>query len=50
MNTENLRRFARENYGVESEIMFNFDPKSIDWDEYFMYTHIDAVVKYAFRR
>ncbi|KAL0390010.1 UNVERIFIED_CONTAM: Fatty acyl-CoA reductase 3 [Sesamum calycinum] len=46
-NTERLRRWAeREN---DNE-MLNFDPKSINWDDYFMYTHIAGVVKYAFTR
>lgn len=25
---------------------FDFDPKSIDWDEYFYKVHIPGVVKY----
>ncbi|KAK4440625.1 Fatty acyl-CoA reductase 3 [Sesamum alatum] len=49
-NTERLRRAARDgSNGVENE-MLDFDPKSIDWDDYFMYTHIAGVVKYAFTR
>ncbi|CAL5000562.1 unnamed protein product [Urochloa decumbens] len=27
--------------------MFNFDPKSIDWDDYFYRTHIPGVLKYV---
>ncbi|KAI3450694.1 hypothetical protein Pfo_007359 [Paulownia fortunei] len=49
MNTEKLRRAAGESCGIENE-MFYFDPKCINWDDYFMYTHIAGVVKYAFRR
>lgn len=50
MNTEKLRRaIAMEGCGnIETE-MFYFDPKSIDWAEYFMYAHIAGVVKYAFK-
>ncbi|KAG8387515.1 hypothetical protein BUALT_Bualt02G0029100 [Buddleja alternifolia] len=47
MNTEKLRMAARES-GIENEI-FYFDPKSINWDDYFMYTHIAGVFKYAFK-
>ncbi|KAL8057805.1 hypothetical protein ABFX02_04G207300 [Erythranthe guttata] len=50
MNTENMIRAAKENYGINEYEMFNFDPKTIFWDDYFMYTHIAAVVKYGFRR
>ncbi|EYU36963.1 hypothetical protein MIMGU_mgv1a0098191mg, partial [Erythranthe guttata] len=50
MNTENMIRAAKENYGIIEYEMFNFDPKTIFWDDYFMYTHIAAVVKYGFRR
>ncbi|KAK4440622.1 Alcohol-forming fatty acyl-CoA reductase [Sesamum alatum] len=47
MNTEKLRRAAKES-GVESD-MFYFDPKSINWEDYFMNTHIPGVVKYVFK-
>ncbi|KAL0390006.1 UNVERIFIED_CONTAM: Alcohol-forming fatty acyl-CoA reductase [Sesamum calycinum] len=47
MNTEKLRRAAKES-GVETD-MFNFDPKSINWEDYFMNTHIPGVVKYVFK-
>ncbi|KAK0605864.1 hypothetical protein LWI29_031614 [Acer saccharum] len=39
-NTENLRMAARES-GVETD-MFYFDPKYIDWDDYFLNIHIPA--------
>ncbi|XP_057806145.1 alcohol-forming fatty acyl-CoA reductase-like [Salvia miltiorrhiza] len=45
MNTEKLRRGAEES-GVET---FYFDPKIINWDQYFMDTHIPGVVKRVFR-
>ncbi|KAK4482691.1 hypothetical protein RD792_009858 [Penstemon davidsonii] len=48
INTEKLRRAVRENE-VEDGI-FYFDPRTINWAEYFMYTHIAAVVKYGFKR
>lgn len=47
MNTEKLRRAAREG-GVEAG-MFNFDPKTIDWKDYFINTHLPGVVKYVFK-
>ncbi|KAL0436316.1 UNVERIFIED_CONTAM: Fatty acyl-CoA reductase 3 [Sesamum radiatum] len=48
-NTERLRRWAAGENENENE-MLDFDPKSINWDDYFMYTHIAGVVKYAFTR
>lgn len=47
MNTEKLRRAAKES-GVETE-MFYFDPKSINWEDYFMNTHLPGVVKRVIR-
>ncbi|KAK7261225.1 hypothetical protein RIF29_27530 [Crotalaria pallida] len=47
MNTEKLRMAARQG-GVETEL-FYFDPKLIDWDDYFMNTHIPGIVKYIFK-
>ncbi|KDO58051.1 hypothetical protein CISIN_1g037479mg [Citrus sinensis] len=46
-NTEKLRLVARDN-GVETDI-FYFDPKCIDWEDYFINTHIPGIVKYAFK-
>ncbi|CAA3020495.1 Hypothetical predicted protein [Olea europaea subsp. europaea] len=40
---ENLRTTIR---GSE---VFNFDPKCIQWDEYFMNTHFPGVTKYALK-
>lgn len=47
MNTEKLRIAARES-GVESDV-FYFDPKCIDWEDYFTKIHIPGVVKYVFK-
>lgn len=47
MNTEKLRRAAKES-GIETDV-FNFNPKSINWDDYFRNTHIPGVVKYVFK-
>ncbi|XP_030453950.1 fatty acyl-CoA reductase 3-like [Syzygium oleosum] len=47
MNTEKLRIAARET-GVESDV-FYFDPKCIDWEDYFTKIHIPGVVKYVFK-
>ncbi|KAL0437022.1 UNVERIFIED_CONTAM: Alcohol-forming fatty acyl-CoA reductase [Sesamum radiatum] len=47
MNTEILRRAAEES-GVETEI-FYFDPKVINWADYFMNIHLPGAVKYVFK-
>ncbi|XP_047973356.1 fatty acyl-CoA reductase 3-like isoform X1 [Salvia hispanica] len=49
-NAEKLRNAAKETSGdIENEIL-NFDPRSINWDDYLMHTHIPGLVKYCFRR
>ncbi|MCL7026777.1 hypothetical protein MKW94_020940 [Papaver nudicaule] len=46
-NTARLRMEARLN---EAEaITFYFDPKCINWDDYFMNVHIPGLVKYVFK-
>ncbi|KAK6926604.1 Fatty acyl-coenzyme A reductase, NAD-binding domain [Dillenia turbinata] len=47
MNTERLRMAVREG-GTEVDL-FYFDPKSINWEEYFLKTHLPAVVKYLLK-
>lgn len=47
INTEKLRTAAKDN-GIETDL-FYFDPKSINWDDYFMNIHIPGVVRYVFR-
>ncbi|MBA0790578.1 hypothetical protein Gohar_015217 [Gossypium harknessii] len=47
LNTEKLRMTARTSL-VEND-MFYFDPKSIDWEDYFMNIHIPGIVKYIFK-
>ncbi|KAF3439409.1 hypothetical protein FNV43_RR17687 [Rhamnella rubrinervis] len=47
MNTEKLRMAMRES-GMETE-MFYFDPKCIEWEDYFLNVHIPGVVKYVFK-
>ena len=47
LNTEKLRMAARQS---RTEIdLFYFDPKEIDWEDYFMNTHIPGLVKYIFK-
>ncbi|XAR60117.1 Alcohol-forming fatty acyl-CoA reductase [Bertholletia excelsa] len=46
MNTEKLRIAAKES-GIETDV-FYFDPKIINWEDYFMNTHLPGVVKYLF--
>ncbi|GAB4859755.1 hypothetical protein Ancab_011233 [Ancistrocladus abbreviatus] len=48
MNTEKLRIVARESKVVEMD-MFYFDPKVINWEDYFMNTHCPGIVKYIFK-
>ncbi|CAN8229533.1 unnamed protein product [Cochlearia groenlandica] len=45
-NTEKLQNMVAKT-GEESE-MFYFDPKIINWDDYFMDTHVPGLVKYVF--
>ncbi|KAF7121107.1 hypothetical protein RHSIM_Rhsim13G0109500 [Rhododendron simsii] len=47
LNTEKLRMEARERGGEEGGV-FYFDPKSIDWEQYFMNIHFPGVVKHLF--
>lgn len=50
MNTQKLRRAAEES-GIETEIeMFNFDARTIVWEDYFMNTHIPGIVKRVFKK
>ncbi|KAK6144218.1 hypothetical protein DH2020_021038 [Rehmannia glutinosa] len=46
-NTENLRMAIRES-NVNTE-MFEFDPKSIQWEDYFINTHFPGIVKYVLK-
>ncbi|MBA0609834.1 hypothetical protein Godav_010767 [Gossypium davidsonii] len=47
INTEKLRMAARSSLAEND--MFYFDPKCINWDDYFMNTHIPGIVKYIFK-
>ncbi|KAE9620604.1 hypothetical protein Lal_00019252 [Lupinus albus] len=47
MNTEKLRMAAREG-GVETDL-FYFDPKVINWDDYFLNTHLPGAAKYIYK-
>lgn len=47
MNTEKLRRAVRES--GEEENMFYFDPRIIDWEEYFQHIHLPGVVNREFK-
>ncbi|KAI3985061.1 hypothetical protein MKX01_038668 [Papaver californicum] len=47
LNTEKLRIAVRGN-SAEAD-MFYFDPKCINWEEYFMNIHIPGLVKYALK-
>ncbi|KAL4301690.1 hypothetical protein GQ457_10G008180 [Hibiscus cannabinus] len=47
LNTEKLRMAARTSL-VEEDMLY-FDPKCIDWDDYFMNVHIPGIVKHIFK-
>ncbi|RZC64785.1 hypothetical protein C5167_008478 [Papaver somniferum] len=47
LNTERLRMAIRAN---ETDAkLFYFDPKSLDWDDYFVNNHIPGLVKFVIR-
>ncbi|KAI3450696.1 hypothetical protein Pfo_007361 [Paulownia fortunei] len=46
-NTEGLRMTMKGNNSKED--MFGFDPKCIQWEEYFINTHFPGVVEYALK-
>ncbi|KAF0900365.1 hypothetical protein E2562_031106 [Oryza meyeriana var. granulata] len=46
INTEKLRVATRKEEKNDGGYYFDFDPKSIDWEEYFYRVHIPGVVKY----
>ncbi|KAK4441282.1 putative fatty acyl-CoA reductase 4 [Sesamum alatum] len=45
-NTENLRRMIK---GSNTKVVLNFDPKCIQWDEYFVNTHFYGLTKYVLK-
>ncbi|GMI89008.1 FATTY ACID REDUCTASE 3, ECERIFERUM 4 [Hibiscus trionum] len=47
LNTEKLRMAARTSL-VEEDVLY-FDPKCIDWEDYFMNIHIPGIVKHVFK-
>lgn len=47
MNTEKLNSAAKE--GEVEMDLFYFNPKMIDWDDYFMNVHIPGIFKYAIK-
>ena len=47
MNTEKLLSSARQG-GVETEF-FYFDPKMIDWEDYFINIHFPGIIKHALK-
>ncbi|XP_052208744.1 alcohol-forming fatty acyl-CoA reductase-like [Diospyros lotus] len=48
INMEKLQILARNGDNAEIDV-FYFDPKIINWDDYFMNTHIPGMVKYVFK-
>ncbi|KAK4358594.1 hypothetical protein RND71_020823 [Anisodus tanguticus] len=47
LNAEKLRMAAKD-IGIETEV-FYFDPKTINWEDYFMKIHLPGVVRYVFK-
>uniref|UniRef100_A0A453J8S7 Fatty acyl-CoA reductase C-terminal domain-containing protein n=1 Tax=Aegilops tauschii subsp. strangulata TaxID=200361 RepID=A0A453J8S7_AEGTS len=45
VNLNKLRLAMTSNHGS----LFNFDPKTIDWDDYFYRVHIPGVIKYMLK-
>ncbi|XP_073146337.1 fatty acyl-CoA reductase 1-like [Henckelia pumila] len=46
-NTKNLRKKIRSSQ--TSVNLLNFDPKHVEWDEYFLKTHFAGITKYALK-
>ncbi|XP_056689935.1 alcohol-forming fatty acyl-CoA reductase isoform X2 [Spinacia oleracea] len=46
-NSEKLRMAAKER-GLETDIFF-FDPKALNWEDYFINTHLPGLVKHVFK-
>ncbi|KAF0898390.1 hypothetical protein E2562_007232 [Oryza meyeriana var. granulata] len=49
INLERLRQRMGRSKNPEDDDMFNFDPKTIDWDDYFYRIHIPGVLKYILK-
>ncbi|CAN8277800.1 unnamed protein product [Cochlearia groenlandica] len=49
MNTERLR-LNKEESNKETIGLFDFDPKTIDWDDYMMNTHIPGLITYVLKK
>ncbi|XP_047049656.1 fatty acyl-CoA reductase 1-like [Lolium rigidum] len=45
----NKLRLAMAEEGAARDGLFNFDPRTIDWDEYFYRVHIPGVMKYVLK-
>ncbi|MED6176394.1 hypothetical protein PIB30_087814 [Stylosanthes scabra] len=49
MNSVKLLAAARQGLEKKEMDLFEFDPKMIDWEDYFMNIHLPAVVKYLLK-
>ncbi|KAJ4828045.1 hypothetical protein Tsubulata_028115 [Turnera subulata] len=45
-NTEELRMGGAQEKGVDQTHLFHFDPKTINWEDYFLNAHIPGLIKY----
>ncbi|KAL7127131.1 hypothetical protein ABFS83_14G234700 [Erythranthe nasuta] len=51
VNTENLRKLIRgRSEKLKEEDVLNFDPKCIQWDDYFVNTHFRGIAKYVLKK
>jgi fatty acyl-CoA reductase len=48
MNLERLRLTMAAPTSPEDDL-FNFDPKTVDWNEYFYKIHIPGILKYVLK-
>ncbi|KAJ4842813.1 hypothetical protein Tsubulata_047491 [Turnera subulata] len=46
-NTEELRMGGAQEKGVDQTHLFHFDPKTINWEDYFLNVHIPGLIKYV---
>ncbi|EAZ07989.1 hypothetical protein OsI_30251 [Oryza sativa Indica Group] len=49
INLERLRQRMGKSRNPQDDEMFNFDPKTIDWEDYFYRIHIPGVLKYILK-
>uniref|UniRef100_A0A7N0SVV6 Fatty acyl-CoA reductase C-terminal domain-containing protein n=1 Tax=Kalanchoe fedtschenkoi TaxID=63787 RepID=A0A7N0SVV6_KALFE len=48
-NTDKLRAAARNSIDSADTFYFQFDPKTINWEDYMMNVHLPGAVKFLFK-